>query len=64
MSENTNFYNSDTSYFCQPGDLVFEFMGELAFYRIGLDTPTSFMNADAIVGTMKEVNWYISEYLS
>lgn len=64
MSENTNFYNSDTSDFCQPGDLVFEFMGELAFYRIGLDTPTSFMNADAIVGTMKEVNWYISEYLS
>lgn len=63
ITENTNFYADRNGVsFCQAGDLVFEVSGEYAFYRPGLNTPTSFVNADAIVGTEDEISNYMETY--
>lgn len=63
ISENTNFYEDENgSYFCQPGDLVFEFNNEYAFYRKGLNECTGFVNYNAVVGTTQEVRSFIATY--
>lgn len=63
ITENTNFYADNSgSDFCQAGDLVFEYNGEYAFYRKGLNAPCGFTNGDAIVGTKDEIMDYIEEF--
>lgn len=63
ITENTNFYADNSgSNFCQAGDLVFEYNGEYAFYRKGLNAPCGFTNGDAIVGTKDEIMDYIEEF--
>lgn len=63
ISENTNFYEDENgSDFCQPGDLVFEFNNEYAFYRKGLNECTGFVNYNAVVGTTQEVHSFIASY--
>ena len=61
--ENSNFYadNNDIEY-PQAGDLVFELMNEYSFYRPGLNAPSGFTLADAIVGTKDEIMDYIQKY--
>lgn len=63
ITENTNFYADNSgSDFCQAGDLVFEYNGEYAFYRKGLNASCGFTNGDAIVGTKDEIMDYIEEF--
>lgn len=64
ITENTNFYaDNNGNDFCQPGDLVFECLGEYAFYRKGLNAPCGFTNSNAIVGTKDEIMDYIENYI-
>lgn len=60
-SENTNYYN-DKSNTPRRGDLVFKLSDVYSLYRPGLNTPSPWVEDDALVGTREEIENYLLQY--
>lgn len=65
IDENSNYYaDEEGSSFCQPGDLIFEVLGDYIFYRPGINCIAGSANYanDFLIGTPEEIENFKAEY--